>query len=110
MASLTLQRTTNLLTRARAPTALLRTTTPTIPRASASAAAGVARFSTAPSRRADDHGSNFEPPSGWLWGVPPGTKPEKEGWEGIWYWGFYGSLGLAVVAYAFKPDSRLVIP
>lgn len=65
-------------------------------------------FSTAPTRRADDHGSHYDAPSGWLWGVPPGQKPEKEGWEGIWYWGFYGSLGLAVVAYAFKPDSRSV--
>lgn len=75
------------------------TTTITAPRAFTAAAAR---------RAADNHDSHYDAPGGWLWGVPPGQKAEKEGWEGIWYWGFYGSLGLAVVAYAFKPDSRLV--
>jgi hypothetical protein len=50
--------------------------------------------------------SRFDPPGGWLWGVKPGEKREKEGWEFIWMWGFFGSLGLATVAYAFKPDTR----
>lgn len=65
-------------------------------------------FSSAPARRAgdSDHGSHYDPPNGWLWGVPPGERPAKEGWENIWYYGFYGSLGLAVVAYAYKPDTR----
>lgn len=33
----------------------------------------------------DDHGheSHFDPPGGWLWGVRPGEKREKEGWEGM---------------------------
>lgn len=48
----------------------------------------------------------YERPTGWLWGVRPGEEYEKEGWENIWYWGFYGSLGCAAVAYAWKPDSR----
>jgi hypothetical protein len=43
-----------------------------------------------------------------LFGVKSGEKAEKEGWEGIWYWGFYGSFALATVAYAFKPDTRYV--
>jgi len=53
------------------------------------------------------HEEHFEPPSGWLFGVKPGEKYEKEGWENIWYWGFFGSLGLAVVGWAFKPDTSI---
>lgn len=49
--------------------------------------------------------SHYDPPSGWLWGVPPGEKKEKEGWEGMWVYGMYGSLLVGVVAYAYKPDS-----
>ncbi|KAI9790252.1 MAG: hypothetical protein M1816_005277 [Peltula sp. TS41687] len=55
----------------------------------------------------DHHESHYDPPTGNLFNVPPGQKYEKEGWENIWYWGFYGSLGLAAVAYAFKPDSSI---
>src|SRR5262245_61045491 len=55
------------------------------------------------------HGSHYDPPSGWLFGVKPGEKYQKEGWEGIWYWGFYGSFAVAIVAYAFKPDTRYVV-
>jgi hypothetical protein len=55
------------------------------------------------------HGSQYDPPSGWLFGVKPGEKYQKEGWEGIWYWGFYGSFALATIAYAFKPDTRYVL-
>lgn len=54
------------------------------------------------------HESHYDPPSGWLFGVKPGEKYQKEGWEGIWYWGFYGSFAVAIVAYAFKPDTRYV--
>ncbi|PBP19818.1 hypothetical protein BUE80_DR009290 [Diplocarpon rosae] len=53
------------------------------------------------------HDDHFDPPSGWLFGVKPGEKAEKEGWEGIWIYGFFGSLGLAAVAYAFKPDTSI---
>ena len=54
------------------------------------------------------HGPSFDPPSGWLFGVKPGEKYQKEGWEGVWYWGFYGSFAVAIVAYAFKPDTRYI--
>jgi len=64
------------------------------------------QLSYTPIRRGGGHESHYEPPSGWLWGVPPGTKPEKEGWEAIWTWGFFGSIGVLVVGYAFKPDTR----
>lgn len=55
------------------------------------------------------HGSHYDAPSGWLFGVKPGEKYQKEGWEGIWYWGFYGSFAVAIVAYAFKPDTRYAL-
>src|SRR5580700_9007630 len=54
------------------------------------------------------HEDHYDPPTGWLFGVKPGEKYQKEGWEGVWMWGFFGSLGLAVVAYAFKPDTSYV--
>lgn len=57
--------------------------------------------------RSADHGHEepYDPPTGWLFGVKPGEKYQKEGWEGIFMWGFCGSMAVAVVAYAFKPDT-----
>lgn len=65
-------------------------------------------FSQSHAVRSGDHGSQYDPPSGWLFGVKPGEKYEKEGWEGPIYWGLCGSIGVAIVAYAFKPDTRYV--
>jgi hypothetical protein len=67
----------------------------------------VRALSQSSAKRAADHAheDHYDPPSGWLFGVKPGEKAEKEGWEGIWIYGFFGSLGLAVVGYAFKPDT-----
>lgn len=102
-------------TRAAAALRTLRATQPAglpaarIPFASqpATGAAGMRAFSVNTPRRAgDSHGSHYDPPSGWLFGVPPGKTYEKEGWEGLWVWGFFGSLGVAVVAYNFKPDTK----
>lgn len=62
-------------------------------------------FSTRSNLRAADHGDHYDPPAGWLFGVKPGQKYVKEGWEGIWYYGFIGSFLLAGVAYVFKPDT-----
>lgn len=53
-------------------------------------------------------GSSYDPPSGWLFGVKPGEKYEKEGWEGAIYYGLCGAMAFGVVAYAFKPDTRYV--
>ncbi|KAJ5362221.1 NADH:ubiquinone oxidoreductase ESSS subunit [Penicillium brevicompactum] len=47
------------------------------------------------------------PPTGWLFGVKPGQKYAKEGWENIWYYGFIGSFLVAGVAYVFKPDTSI---
>ncbi|KAK5145789.1 hypothetical protein LTR04_001212, partial [Oleoguttula sp. CCFEE 6159] len=33
------------------------------------------------------HEEHYDPPAGWLWGIKPGEKYEKEGWEGIWIYG-----------------------
>lgn len=65
------------------------------------------RAFSASQRRASGggHGPEFDPPTGWLFGVRPGEKAEKEGWENLMYYGFCGSLILAGVAYAFKPDT-----
>ncbi|KAF2435268.1 hypothetical protein EJ08DRAFT_693149 [Tothia fuscella] len=63
--------------------------------------------STLRSRSDDSHGSHYDPPTGWLWGIPPGQKYEKEGWEGLAYYGICGSLIVAAVGYAFKPDTSI---
>jgi hypothetical protein len=52
--------------------------------------------------------SHYDAPGGWLFGVKPGEKYEKEGWENVTYYGFVGSIIFGVVAYAFKPDTRYV--
>ena len=50
----------------------------------------------------------YDPPTGWLFGVKPGEQYEKEGWEGPMFWGFGGACAFGVIAYAFKPDTRYV--
>jgi hypothetical protein len=68
----------------------------------------VRSFSSSRQQLAADHGAHedhYDPPGGWLWGLDPSKKHEKEGWENIFFYGFFGSLGLSVIAYAFKPDT-----
>lgn len=65
----------------------------------------VRNFQTS-ARRQAGHAPHYDAPGGWLFGVQPGTKAKKEGWEKPMYWGFCGSIGLTVVAYVFKPDTR----
>ncbi|KAM0794592.1 ESSS subunit of NADH:ubiquinone oxidoreductase-domain-containing protein [Usnea florida] len=60
-----------------------------------------------PSPDTASHESHYDPPSGWLFGVPPGEKYKNEGWENTWVYGFWGSLALGVVAYAYKPDTSI---
>ncbi|KAJ6108280.1 NADH-ubiquinone oxidoreductase [Penicillium sp. IBT 18751x] len=71
---------------------------------------GIQGFSTSSNLRGGDHGSHYDPPTGWLFGIKPGQKYAKEGWEGVWYYGFIGSLLAAGVAYVFKPDTSYVSP
>ena len=65
-------------------------------------------FSTRPSLRSAGSHDHYDPPTGWLFGVKPGHKYVKEGWEGLFTYGFVGSLVLAGIAYAFKPDTSYV--
>merc|ERR1711964_545458 len=60
-----------------------------------------------PAQQHHAHEDHYDPPTGWLFGVKPGEKAEKEGWEAIWVYGFFGSLAAGVVAYAFKPDTSI---
>lgn len=65
------------------------------------------QFSTSASARAS-HGSQYDPPTGWLFGVKPGEKYKPEGWENLFFYGFCGSLAVFAVAYAYKPDTSYV--
>ncbi|RKF80203.1 hypothetical protein GcC1_039033 [Golovinomyces cichoracearum] len=64
---------------------------------------------TSTNLRSSDHAheSQYDPPSGWLFGVKPGERRKKEDWEDIWVYGFFGSLAFGVVGYAFKPDTSI---
>ena len=66
------------------------------------------RFFSTTQRRAGGHGMQYDPPTGWLWGVRPGEKYQNEGWEGPFFYGFWGSLIVFAIAYAYKPDTRYV--
>jgi hypothetical protein len=68
------------------------------------------QISSTPARKGGDaHGDPYDPPTGWLFGVKPGEKAEKEGWENVFYYGFFGSMAFGVVGYWFKPDTRYVM-
>lgn len=64
--------------------------------------------STQQLRGGASHDDHFDPPGGVLFGVKPGEKYQEEGWEKIFYWGFFGSLAFGIVGYAYKPDTRFV--
>ena len=66
-------------------------------------------FTSSAVRSSDAHEEHYDPPSGYLWGVKPGEKYENEGWENVWFYGFFGSLAFGVVGYAYKPDTRYVL-
>ncbi|KAI2610593.1 ESSS subunit of NADH:ubiquinone oxidoreductase [Hypoxylon sp. NC1633] len=65
------------------------------------------RSFSATTRASSSHGPQYDPPTGWLFGVKPGEKYQKEGWEGPFFYGFCGSLFLAAIAYGFKPDTSI---
>ena len=88
----------------RPATTCLRAAAAAAARSSALVTRGAAPFSTT-ARRAGGDGAQYDPPTGWLFGVKPGEKYEKEGWENMFFYGFYGSMGVFAVAYAFKPDT-----
>ncbi|KAI0442779.1 ESSS subunit of NADH:ubiquinone oxidoreductase-domain-containing protein [Xylaria telfairii] len=75
--------------------------------AAAAATTTTTRPFTASARTPASHGPQYDPPTGWLFGVKPGEKYQKEGWETPFFYGFCGSLVLAGVAYGFKPDTSI---
>ncbi|RMZ72565.1 hypothetical protein GMOD_00007568 [Pyrenophora seminiperda CCB06] len=83
-------------------TAVLRPATATQQQSRPAIAAHHRAFSTSQVKRIQ-----YDPPTGWLFGVKPGEQYEKEGWEGPMFWGFGGACLFGVVAYAFKPDTSI---
>lgn len=85
-------------------------------RSTATTSAAVRPFSSSTKMLGGAHGEHehhedmYDPPGGWLWGQNPREKYEEEGWEKLWYWGFFGGLGVATIAYQFKPDTTCVFP
>ncbi|KAK4242742.1 ESSS subunit of NADH:ubiquinone oxidoreductase-domain-containing protein [Achaetomium macrosporum] len=65
------------------------------------------RYFSASARRSGGGGMQYDPPSGWLWGVRPGEKYQNEGWEGPFFYGFWGSIIVFAIAYAWKPDTSI---
>jgi hypothetical protein len=79
-------------------------------------------------RRFASHGTQYNEPSGWLFGEkvrtsqhvrfhpnllspspkppPPGQKRQKEEWENVWYIGMFGTMAVATVLLYYKPDTR----
>lgn len=89
---------------------LARPTSSALARASARTAIPTRAFSTTRLLRGGDaHGDHYDPPTGWLFGVKPGEEYKKEGWEGLWFYGFFGSLLAGAVAYVYKPDTSYVL-
>ncbi|KAI5123784.1 hypothetical protein M0805_000372 [Coniferiporia weirii] len=58
---------------------------------------------------------HYNEPTGFLFGekvrallpLPPGQKRQRESWELMWYWGMFGSMGLAAVLLYYKPDTSI---
>ncbi len=62
-------------------------------------------FTSTSRRAASSHESQYDEPTGWLFGVKPGEKYKPEGWENIFFWGFCGSLIVTACLLPFKPDT-----
>lgn len=63
-------------------------------------------FSQSLAKRGGGGDHHYDPPTGWLFGVKPGEKYEKEGWENVTFYVFIPMMVLFVGVYAFKPDTR----
>ncbi|TGO38860.1 hypothetical protein BHYA_0066g00490 [Botrytis hyacinthi] len=81
--------------------------TSTIVRTQSAVLSQARNLSITAARKSADHGDHYEPPSGWLFGVKPGEKAEKEGWENLWVYGFFGTCAFGIVGYAVKPDTSI---
>lgn len=73
-------------------------------RAAATTVASVPRRTMA--SHSHGHESPYDQPSGWFLNQNPAEPPlKKEGWENVFFYGFFGSFFAAGVAYAYKPDT-----
>lgn len=65
-------------------------------------------FASTTIQKAGDHAheDHYDPPGGYLFGVRPGEKYENEGWENVFFYGFFGSLLFGAIGYCYKPDTR----
>ena len=63
-------------------------------------------FSQSLAKRGGGGDHHYDAPSGWLFGVKPGEKYEKEGWENVTFYVFIPMMVIFVGVYAFKPDTR----
>lgn len=60
-------------------------------------------------RSASSHEDHYDPPGGWLWGQDPSKQHQKEDWENVFTYGFFGAMAFLVVGYCYKPDTRYVL-
>lgn len=99
---MSLLRTSRLITNSRARLQI-------VPNLSAARAQQQRPISSTTALRAGDahaHEDHYDTPTGNLWGVKQGEKYENEGWENVWYYGFFGSCLFGLVGYCYKPDTR----
>ncbi|RMZ78216.1 hypothetical protein DV738_g4074, partial [Chaetothyriales sp. CBS 135597] len=55
----------------------------------------------------EHHEDHYDPPGGWLWGVRPGEKYEKEGWERIFTWFYILPIVVGTIFYVNKEDTTI---
>ncbi|KAG0369214.1 ESSS subunit of NADH:ubiquinone oxidoreductase-domain-containing protein [Gamsiella multidivaricata] len=61
-------------------------------------------------RRGGGHAEGYNQPTGYLFGekpLPPGAKRVKEDWEGIFLYGFMGSMAAGAALIYYKPDTNM---
>lgn len=85
--------------------ALRTTLLPLTRRAAGLATTTSKRAFSATAAKKGGHSPQYDPPTGWLFGVKPGEKYVNEGWENLYFYGFLGSFVVFGVAYAWKPDT-----
>lgn len=87
------------------PSAAVRAVRNLHPRANPVTTSCLLRPFSSTARRPSSHEPSYDPPTGWLFGIKPGEKYQREGWEGPFFYGFCGSIVVFLVAYSFKPDT-----
>ncbi|KAF9585803.1 hypothetical protein BGW38_000655 [Lunasporangiospora selenospora] len=66
--------------------------------------------SVAQLRRGGGGHEGYNLPTGYLFGekpLAPGAKRVKGDWEGLWFYGFFGSMVFGTAIIYYKPDTNL---